>query len=130
MSLYFVAFLVVGSFLVLNLLVAITIEKFSELQSRHLGYNLFLTPLQQVRQGLRQPRGVQVSVEHSQVSYSSGAFRASGPQCPSLLLALLLPQTWVEVQRLLANTRPQRLLMPGRNWPRWRRKGFKLVMSR
>ncbi len=31
----------------LNLLVAITIEKFSELQARHMGFNLFLTDQQQ-----------------------------------------------------------------------------------
>ncbi|KAG2493814.1 hypothetical protein HYH03_008033 [Edaphochlamys debaryana] len=85
MSIFFVAFIVVGSFLVLNMLVAITIEKFSELQSRHLGYNLFLTPQQ---------------------------------------------QAWVDVQRVLAETQPERCILPPDDKHVWRNKAFWLICRR
>lgn len=63
----------------------ITIEKFSELQSRHLGYNLFLTPQQ---------------------------------------------QQWVDVQRVLGDTHPERVLSLMPNLPKWRQRVFELVASR
>ncbi|KXZ48370.1 hypothetical protein GPECTOR_28g777 [Gonium pectorale] len=85
MSLFFVAFMVVGAFLVLNLLIAITIDKFGELQAKQLGYNIFLTPQQ---------------------------------------------QAWVDVQRLLGDTRPARVVVPpGEAAPR-RQALYEFVMSR
>jgi len=46
-ALYFVAFVVVGSFFVLNLFVGVAIDKFNEMQAEHLGQNIFLTPEQE-----------------------------------------------------------------------------------
>ena len=45
--LYFVAFVIVGSFFVLNLFVGVAIDKFNTMQAEHLGQNIFLTPEQE-----------------------------------------------------------------------------------
>eukprot|EP00892_Ulva_mutabilis_P001295 jgi/Ulvmu1/11166/UM072_0002.1 len=46
-AMYFVAFVVVGSFFVLNLFVGVAIDKFNQMQTEHLGQNIFLTPEQE-----------------------------------------------------------------------------------
>jgi len=46
-AIYFVAFVVVGSFFVLNLFVGVAIDKFNAMQAEHLGQNIFLTPEQE-----------------------------------------------------------------------------------
>lgn len=46
-AIYFVAFVVVGSFFVLNLFVGVAIDKFNQMQAEHLGQNIFLTPEQE-----------------------------------------------------------------------------------
>lgn len=45
--LYFVVFVIVGSFFVLNLFVGVAIDKFNDMQAEHLGQNIFLTPEQE-----------------------------------------------------------------------------------
>jgi Ion transport protein len=45
--LYFIAFVIVGSFFVLNLFVGVAIDKFNQMQAEHLGQNIFLTPEQE-----------------------------------------------------------------------------------
>jgi hypothetical protein len=44
---YFVGFVIVGSFFVLNLFVGVAIDKFNHMQAEHLGQNVFLTPEQE-----------------------------------------------------------------------------------
>lgn len=46
-SLYFVGFVIVGSFFVLNLFVGVAIDKFNGMQAEHLGQNVLLTPEQE-----------------------------------------------------------------------------------
>jgi Ion transport protein len=46
-ALYFIAFIIVGSFFVLNLFVGVAIDKFNNMQAEHLGHNVFLTPEQE-----------------------------------------------------------------------------------
>ena len=46
-ALYFVIFIIVGSFFVLNLFVGVAIDKFNEMQAEHLGQNFTLTPAQE-----------------------------------------------------------------------------------
>ena len=46
-ALYFVTFVIVGSFFVLNLFVGVAIDKFNKMQAEHLGQNIFLTPEQE-----------------------------------------------------------------------------------
>jgi hypothetical protein len=45
--LYFIGFVIVGSFFVLNLFVGVAIDKFNDMQAEHLGQNVFLTPEQE-----------------------------------------------------------------------------------
>ena len=45
--LYFIVFVIVGSFFVLNLFVGVAIDKFNDMQAEHLGQNVFLTPEQE-----------------------------------------------------------------------------------
>jgi Ion transport protein len=44
---YFIMFIIVGSFFVLNLFVGVAIDKFNVMQAEHLGHNVFLTPEQE-----------------------------------------------------------------------------------
>jgi hypothetical protein len=46
-ALYFVIFIIVGSFFVLNLFVGVAIDKFNEMQAEYLGQNFTLTPAQE-----------------------------------------------------------------------------------
>jgi Ion transport protein len=46
-ALYFILFIIVGSFFVLKLFVGVAIDKFNQMQAEHLGQNLTLTPAQE-----------------------------------------------------------------------------------
>lgn len=46
-AIYFISFIIVGSFFVLNLFVGVTINKFNEMQERQQNRNILLTPEQQ-----------------------------------------------------------------------------------